>query len=115
MEARITANLAEARYTPLKIAVKKIEAKAPRSRIETEAYDDDAPVGPNEAAEEASYLASEMSPEEASWSSPQTVDESLPSLDELNRRLPKQVLDQIEELFRAKFTQVQRMSEESLK
>jgi len=111
LEGRITASLAEAQYAPLKIAVKKVEANAPRTRIETE---EDVPVGPSEE-EESSYLASEVSPEESSWSSTESVDENLPKMEDLNQRLPKKVLDQIEELFRAKFTKVQRISEDSLK
>lgn len=111
MEGRIAASLAEAQYAPLKIAVKKIEAKAPRIRIETEEV---APVGPSEE-EETAYLASEVTPEESSWSSVESVDEDLPKMEDLNSRIPPQVLGQIEELFRAKFTKVQRVSEDSLK
>lgn len=111
MEERIAASLAEAQYAPLKIAVKKIEANAPRTRIETE---EDAPFGPSEE-EESGYLPSEVTPEESSLSSTESVDEDLPKMEDLNQRIPKKVLGQIEELFRAKFTKVHRISEDSLK
>ncbi len=92
--------------------MKKIEAKAPRIRVDAE--DEEAPVGPS-VEEEAGYLASEVTPEESSWSPMESVDENLPKMEELNARIPKPVLAQIEELFRAKFTKVQRVSEDSLK
>ena len=111
MEGRIAASLAEAQYAPLKIAVRKVEANAPRTRIET---DEDAPVGPSEE-EESGYPSSEMTPEESSWSSTESDDEDLPKMEDLNQRIPKKALLQIEELFRAKFTKVQRVSEDSLK
>tara|TARA_Y100000385_G_scaffold290951_1_gene366268 strand:- start:3211 stop:3546 length:336 start_codon:yes stop_codon:yes gene_type:complete len=111
LEGKISASLAEAQYAPLKIAVKKVEAKAPRIRIETE---EDAPVGPSEE-EESGYLASEVTLEESSWSSTEVEDEDLPKMEDLNQRIPPKVLGQIEELFRAKFTKVQRVSEDSLK
>ena len=111
MESRISASLAEAQYAPIKIAVKKVEAKEPRTRIERE---EEAPVGPSEE-EESRYLASEVSPEESSWSSTESADENLPKMEDLNKRIPKKVLGQIEELFRAQFTKVQRVSEDSLK
>lgn len=111
MESRIAASLAEAQYAPLKIAVKKIEANAPRTRIETE---EEEPVGPSEE-EESGYLASRVTPEESSWSSTESDDEDLPKMEDLNQRIPKKVLGQIEELFRAQFTKVQRISEDSLK
>lgn len=111
MEERIAASLAEAQYAPLKVALKKVEAKDPRIWIETE---EDAPVGPSEA-EESGFHASPETREEAHWSPPESADEDLPKMEDLNQRLPKKVLDQIEELFRAKFTKVQRVSEDSLK
>ncbi len=111
MEGRIAASLAESQYAPLKIAVKKVEATAPRTRIETE---EDAPVGPSEA-EESGYMASEVTPEESSWSAATEGDDDLPKMEDLNPRIPQKVRDQIEELFRAKFTKVQRVSEENLK
>ena len=114
MEGRIAASLAEAQYAPLKIAIRKVEANAPRSRIETEGDYDDAPVGPSES-EEAAYHGRAVTPEEATWSSAETVDDDLPSMEELNQRIPPKVLVQIEELFRAKFARVQRVSESELK
>ena len=56
-----------------------------------------------------------MTPEESSWSSTETDDEDLPAMEDLNQRIPKKVLVQIEDLFRAKFTKVHRVSEDSLK
>lgn len=91
--------------------MKKVEAKEPRTRIERE---EDEPVGPSDE-DESSYLASEVTPEESSWSSTEDADEDLPKMEDLNKRIPKKVLGQIEELFRAQFTKVQRVSEDSLK
>lgn len=111
MEARIAASLAEAQYAPLKVAVKKVEANAPRTRIEPE---EDAPVGPSEE-EESGFRATVETRGESHWLPRESAEEDLPKMEDLNRRLPKKVLDQIEELFRAKFTKVQRISEDCLK
>ncbi len=108
----MAASLKEARYAPLKVAVRKVESKEPRIRIEEDYPEDDgAPVGPSEA-EEAGYLA-ETTRESGVTSQP--VDEDLPKLEELTRAISPQIMKQLDELFRAQFSRVQRVDEKDLK
>lgn len=94
-----------------------MKAAAIRARIETDPVAaDDAPSGPSEE-EESSYLAEQSNNSDMSSSVPaaEVTDENLPAMEELNKRIPPEVLSKIDELFRAKFARVLRVSEKSLK
>ena len=88
-----------------------------RARIETDPVpDSEAPSGPSEA-EESAYIAGQAKGPYLSSSRPvaQAIDENLPAMEELNKRIPPEVLTKIDELFRAKFARVLRVSEKNLK
>ena len=80
----------------------------------------EAPVGPN-AEEESDYLNGENSLRELPLASPVSEVEDdeppgeLPKLGELNKRIPAEALAIMDELFRAKFSKVQRVSARHLK
>lgn len=84
-------------------------------------FDADAPVGPS-SDEESEYLGGETSVGELPLvaSAANEVEEEvpageLPKLEELNQRIPPKVLSVMDELFRAKFSKVQRVSAKHLK
>ena len=85
------------------------------------AVESDAPVGPS-VDEESEYLGAEPSvgelPLAASPSDEVEDDEppgELPKLGDLNKRIPADALAIMDELFRAKFSKVQRISARHLK
>jgi len=83
--------------------------------------DADAPVGPS-SDEESEYLGGETSVGELPLAAPAASEAEeelpageLPKLEELNKRIPPKVLAVMDELFRAKFSKVQRVSAKHLK
>lgn len=113
MDDRIAASLAAAKYAPLRVEVRKVRTSAPRVRIETGSPEDEgAPVGPSEE-EEANYYSQNSAvipvPIE------DEIDATLPTLEELSKRLSPKILIKMDEMFRAKFVRVRRVHEENLK
>jgi len=97
------------------------EAGAPRFEEPPAAGDDEMPAGPSEA-EESAFLAEAR--ERGETPRPVTVDtpeepeppaKTLPPLSELVGRIPAEVRDTLEELFRARFVSVKRVPRKALK
>jgi hypothetical protein len=112
LEERLSARLAEASPT----------ITAAVGQVEDAVEETDAPAGPSEA-EEAVMLAdrntSTVSPDTvpAGVGLVAEVEETpakLPSLDELVQRIPPDVRELMDELFRAKFVRVQRVPKKAL-
>lgn len=85
------------------------------------AVESDAPVGPN-ADEESEYLGGESLPGELPLVAPPSKEVEddeppgeLPKLGDLNKRIPADALAIMDELFRAKFSKVQRIPARHLK
>jgi len=88
-------------------------------------FDDDGPVWPDEAAESAMRVEvsargetlSSRAAREAAEELARAADEKkgLPSLDDLINKLPAEVRDTLEDLFRVKFVKVVRVPKSALK
>lgn len=88
-------------------------------------FDDDGPVWPDEAqesamraevAERGETLASRAAREAAETAAEEATEKkNLPSLDDLIERIPAEVRETLEDLFRAKFVKVVRTPKKALK
>ena len=104
------------------VVVRPVVEDMPDEAIdEAPPVDADAPVGPG-SDEESEYLGGETGVGELPLAAPAAneVEEEvpageLPELEELNGRIPPEVLAVMDELFRAKFSKVQRVSAKHLK
>lgn len=103
------------------------ESAAAPSPVEPRADDGEAPDWPDEAVESAMRVEQQerdggapptQRPEAVKAAAPAEEDESkepLPKLDALIERIPSEVRETLEELFRARFTGVQRVPKQALK
>lgn len=83
------------------------------------AEEDNAPVGPSED-EESAFIAEERLSVSAPVAAAEEIEDDLapaamPSMAELSKRVPAEVLEVMDELFRAKFAKVQRVPSKHLK
>ena len=119
--------LTSTRLAPLapadSLPVPSVQAAAEAAGVETSAAVDEPepPHWPDEVSESA-FLADaqergEVVPKARPTDVPETTDEpqALPALETLVERIPANVRDTLEELFRAKFVKVQRVPKRALK